>query len=130
MNSFRIQKTSFFVLSMLLACALAACSSRFDGSRIGNDSGLIMQYAVFNQTDTQDLTAEAGDILAADIVVEAGSLSVRIQKAGEASIYDADLTASERFELELEESGTYTVTVTGKHTKGSLSFTVRTNPEE
>lgn len=113
----------------VLALSLAGCSSRFDGSRTGNDSQLVMQYAVLNQTDTQALTAEAGDVIAADLVIEAGSLSVRIQKEGETPLYEEeDLTASDQFELSIQESGVYTVTVTGKHTKGSLSFVVRSEP--
>ena len=65
---------------VLLILSLSACSLDFDGSRTGNDTQLIMEYTAFNTTDSQDLVVEAGDIIHAEIVVEDGHLSYKIQK--------------------------------------------------
>ncbi len=113
------------VCTLISILALTACGTRFDGSRIGNDSEFIMEYSVLNTTDTQDLTVESGDTIIAKIVVDKGSLSIKIQKDGEEPIYENNgILASNEFDVEIDESGTYTVEVTGKKAKGSVSFIV------
>lgn len=110
---------------MLLIISLAACSSDFDGSRTGNDTQLIMEYTEFNTTDTQDLVVEAGDIIHAEIVVEDGHLSYKIQKDDEEPIAESEgIFFSVEYDFDVEESGTYTVTVTGENAKGSVKFVV------
>ena len=88
-----------------------------------------MDYKVFNKTDSQDLIAEEGDTIHAEIMVGGGSLSFEIQKDDEVPVYEGvDVSFSDEFDVDIEESGTYTVTVTGEKAKGSVSFTVVTNP--
>lgn len=111
--------------TMLLSVSLSACSSDFNGSRTGNKSQLIMEYTVFNTTDSQDLSVEAGDIIHAEIVVEDGQLSYKIQKDDDEPIAESEgIFFSEEFDVEAEESGTYIVTVTGEKAKGSVKFVV------
>lgn len=111
--------------AMLLIISLSACSSDFDGSRTGNDTQLIMEYTEFNTTDSQDLVVEAGDIIHAEIVVEDGHLSYKIQKDDDEPIAESeDIFFSVEYDFDVEESGTYTVTVTGENAKGSVKFVV------
>lgn len=115
-------------LSLILVLSLTACGADFDGSRTGNDNEFVMNYKVFNTTDSQDLIVEEGDTIHVEIIVESGSLSFRIQKDDEVPVYESkDVSLSDEFDVEIEESGTYVVTVTGKKAKGSISFTVVTN---
>lgn len=108
-----------------LVFLLAACGVSFDGSRIGNDSSLVMDYRVLNKTDSQDLTAASGDVIHMKLVVDGGSLSVKLQRAGAAPIYEnSRISASEEVDIPIEEDGTYTATVTGRGARGSVSFTV------
>ena len=87
-----------------------------------------MEYRVLNTTDTQDLIAESGDIISGNIIVNKGSLSIKIQKDDEEPIYENNgISVSNEFDVEINESGTYTVSVTGEKAKGSVSFTVVTN---
>ena len=87
-----------------------------------------MNYKIFNTTDSQDLIVEEGDTIHAEIIVEGGSLSFRIQKDDEVPVYESkDVSLSDEFDVKIEESGTYVVTVTGEKAKGSISFTVVTN---
>lgn len=114
--------------SLILALSLTACGADFDGSRTGNDNEFVMDYKVFNKTDSQDLIVEEGDTIHAEIIVEGGSLSIKIQKDDEAPVYESeDVSFSDEFDVDVEESGTYTVSVTGEKAKGSVSFTVVTN---
>ena len=120
-----MKKITTFFSAMLLIISLSACSSDFDGSRTGNDTQLIMEYTAFNTTDTQDLVVEAGDIIHAEIVVEDGHLSYKIQKDDEEPIAESEgIFFSVEYDFDVEESGTYTVTVTGENAKGSLKFVV------
>lgn len=103
---------------------LSACGkSSFNGSRIGNDSQFIMEYKIFNTTDGQSLLLESGDAIRAKVVVDSGRLSVKIQKDNDIPIYESDdIVTSESFDVEIQESGTYKITVTGEKAKGSVSF--------
>ena len=110
---------------MLLIISLSACSPDFNGSRIGNDNQLIMEYTAFNTTDSQDLVVEAGDTIHVGIVIEDGHLSYKIQKNDDEPIAESEsIFFSEEFDVEVKESGTYTVTVTGEKAKGSVKITV------
>lgn len=121
----------FPILGMLIvALLLTACGKTpdFNGSRTGNDKELIMEYSAFNTTDGQELVAEAGDVIHAKIVIESGNLLIKIQKDDEEPIYESsDITISEEFDVDIEETGTYAITVTGVKAKGSVSFTVENN---
>ncbi len=126
----RIMKKYFGIFCFLiLIFTLTACKTYFNGSRTGNDSQLIMSYQVFNTTDSQKLTVTEGDIIHAEIIVKRGSLSFKIQKDGDLTpVYEGkDISFSDEFDIEIEESGTYIVTVTGKNTKGSVHFGLISN---
>ena len=121
-----MKKITTIFSAMLLIISLSACSSDFDGSRTGNDTQLIMEYTEFNTTDTQDLVVEAGNIIHAEIVVEDGHLSYKIQKDDDEPIAESKgIFFSVEYDFDVEESGTYTVTVTGENAKGSVKFVVK-----
>lgn len=118
----------FFIPFMLFAILLAGCTPDFNGSRTGNQSQFIMKYSAFNTTDSQKLVLEAGDSINAKIVVDKGSLSIIIQQENKEPIYDSNnISVSNNFDVMIEESGTYTITVAGNKTKGSVSFIVENN---
>ena len=120
-----MKKSTTIFSAMLLIISLSACSSDFDGSRTGNDTQLIMEYTALNTTDSQDLVVEAGDIIHAEIVVEAGHLSYKIQKDDDEPIAESEgIFFSVEYDFDVEKSGTYTVTVTGENAKGSVKFVV------
>ena len=123
-----MKKYLSILCSLILILLLTACGTDFDGSRTGNNTEFVMDYKVFNKTDSQDLIVEEGDTIHAEIIVEGGSLSFKIQKDDEVPVYEGvDVSFSDEFDVDIEESGTYTVTVTGEKAKGSISFTVVTN---
>lgn len=122
-----MKKFLWIVCTSTLMVSLTACSTKFDGSRTGNDSEFIMEYSVLNTTDRQDLIAESGDTISGKMIVNKGSLSIKIKKDGEEPVYESSISASDEFAVEIDESGTYTVEVTGKGAKGSVSFTVESD---
>ena len=102
-----MKKNLCILCSFILILTLTACGTGFDGSRTGNDSELVMDFKILNTTDSQ----------------------ATIQKGDEEPFYVSEkLIGSQQFDFEINESGTYTVTVTGKKAKnGSVSFTVVNN---
>lgn len=119
------------MLMLILTVSFTACASaKFDGSRTGNESQLIMEYKMLNTTESQELELEKGDIVKFEVVSKAGSIDISLQKGKEEPIYkSADIPTSE-FQVEVKDSGTYTVLVTGKKAKGSVSVTKENNNGE
>lgn len=69
--------------AVMIACLLTGCV-RYDGSRIGNESQLSMEYRVFNGSDQQELSLEAGDIMQGSVERRKGSLRIQaVQTGGE-----------------------------------------------
>ena len=123
-----MKKHLCILCSFILILSLTACGADFDGSRTGNSNEFVMNYKVFNKTDSQNLIVEKGNTIHAEIIVEGGSLSFKIQKDDEVPVYEGvDVSFSDEFDVEINEGGTYTVSVTGKKAKGSINFTIVTN---
>lgn len=112
------------MLMLILTVSFTACASaKFDGSRTGNESQLILDYKMLNTTESQELELEKGDIVKFEVVSKTGSIDISLQKGKEEPIYkSADISTSE-FQVEVKDSGTYTVLVRGKKAKGSVSVT-------
>lgn len=52
----------------------------------------------------------------------------KFKKTGKGSIYESNgIFASNEFDVEIDESGTYTFELTGKKAKRSVSFIVQSN---
>lgn len=120
-----MKKYFAFLCSMILAFTLTACRTEFNGSRLGNDNEFVVNFNILNTTDSQELTVSSGEMIHVQIMVEGDSFSFKIQREDEEPIYeDEGGSFSDEFDVESEESGTYTVTITGKNAKGSVTFKV------
>lgn len=111
-------------LSLLLgSCLLAGCGIiDFSGSRTENESQFLMDYRMFNTTDSQILELEKGDYIYGEIEKKSGKLSVIIQKNGEEPIWESKNMPTGSFRLEIEEDGEYRITVKGERAKGRVCF--------
>lgn len=111
------------VLLSLLLLFLPGCeAAQFDGSRIVNDDRFILEYSAFHNIDSERMDLREGDVLAVKVVSDSGKLSIRIQKDGEAPVYQGSNLPTGSFRIEIPESGAYKITVTGDHARGSVSF--------
>lgn len=128
----KIRKISFLtsVLAIVLVIgitstfATSAAISEFDGSRTGNESQLVLEYKMLNKTDSQELKLEKGDTVKFNVVNKSGSLAIVLCKEDGEVVYEGSMLVTSTFQVEIEESGTYTVSVTGKKTRGSVSVIV------
>jgi len=107
-----------FVTLLLSGCS----TSKFNGNRTGNESQLIMDYTILNTTDFQMLKLVAGDIVNFEIKNDSGKLNIVFQKDGEKPAYEGTNVPTSSFKVNIDESGEYKVSVTGKKAKGSVSI--------
>lgn len=126
-----MKKISAFILSLVLTISFTACASmKYEGSRIGNDTQLIMDYKVFNTTDSQTLELAAGDVVNCEVISNSGSIDIVLQKSKEEPIYNGTNISTATFQIVIEESGKYSVSVTGNHAKGSVHITTNKSNAE
>ncbi|MDE6313961.1 MAG: hypothetical protein K2M46_10175 [Lachnospiraceae bacterium] len=109
------------VLISLTGCIGNRSDDRFCGSRIGNESSLIMEYSDMNITDCQALKLEAGDILEFCIESKKGQVDITLQMEDENPVYEECNVSTSSFHIDIEESGVYQIIVTGRDAKGSVS---------
>lgn len=121
-----MRKVKILSIVMFIMLLFSACSStKFDGSRTGNESQLIMDYKVLNKEDYQILELENGDIVDFKIVSESGKVDIVLQKDGETPVYKGVDIPTSSFSVDISESGKYKVSVTGKNAKGNVSIVKR-----
>lgn len=95
----------------------------YEGSRTGDESCLVLEYSAFNGTEFQLLELEAGDTVRAEIVSGRGSIDVDlIQDADRESIFAREGLATGTYSIEVPETGSYELWVTGYQAAGSASF--------
>lgn len=113
----------------LICLALAGCKgATYSGNRLVNDDQYVLEYTQFNTTDSQNLELESGDVVHTQIVSDEGSVSIEVKCGDSKLVYKGDaVSESYEFDIVIEESGTYTITVTGEKAQGSVSFTVEKN---
>ena len=110
------------VAAGLIACLLTGCVN-YDGSRIGNESQLSMKYRIFNGSDRQELSLQAGDIMQGSVERRKGDLHVRLCRQGGEGAGVRDGKSGEWFlSVEIEEDGRYVLYIEGKGAAGSFQF--------
>lgn len=110
------------IISLIILMLSACTTTTFNGSRTGNENQLIMDYEVLNMTESQILELKNGDTVDFVIVSERGKVDITLQKDGESPVYQGVDVPTSTFSVEISESGSYKVTVTGKNAKGNVSI--------
>lgn len=117
----------FFVMSVMviLCIAMAGCNagSTFDGNKTSNTDSFQMDYTVLNQQEDSFLTLAEGDSLQVSIAQESGTVDVIVGIDGREPIYEGNGLTDTDFTLNILESGTYQIAVTGHNARGSVVFT-------
>ena len=104
---------------------LTGCStgSVFDGSRVSDASGFLMEYRILNRAESADLNLTEGDCLLVSLSHTAGSVDVTVGMEGQEAIYRGNGQQNAEFVLEIAETGNYHISVSGHQAKGNASFT-------
>ena len=106
----------------LIVAALSGCgnNSTFDGSKTGDADHFDIEFATLNTSFTHDIELEEGESLDVSIVKEAGDIALAIQCGDEDPVYTGNGMDSINFQVGINETGVYTITVSGKKAKGHV----------
>lgn len=119
-----VKKIFCILLTLFLVASFSSCSmTQFDGSRTGNESQFIMEYRMLNTTDFQLLSLTEGDVIDVQVASDSGKVNIEVKKEeDDNTIYRGNDVPTSSFQLTIQESGIYMVTVKGEKAKGSVSF--------
>ena len=107
------------MLFLLTGCGKG---SAFDGSRVSDTSGFRMEYSMLNREESADLNLTEGDCLQVSLSHTEGTVDVTVQPEGKEPIYRGNGQQNADFVLEIPETGTWHISVSGHRAKGNVSF--------
>ncbi len=108
------------MLFLLTGCGTG---SVFDGSRASDAAGFRMEYRMLDREESADLALTDGDGLRVALSHTEGSVDVTVRLEGQEPIYRGNGQQNAEFVLEITETGSYHISVSGHQAKGSVSFT-------
>ena len=119
------KKVRWFIMIAAMLFLLTGCgtSGIFDGSRISNASEFQMEYSVLNREETAELVLQAGEQLRVTLSHTEGTVDVTVGMEGQTPIYRGNGQQNADFVLEIAETGSYHIFVSGHQAKGNISFT-------
>lgn len=79
---------------------------------------------ILNTTLTETYSLEKGDSILVSMVQIDGDLSIRIGMKGQKPVYEGNGQGLGDFTVNIQETGDYEISVTGKRAQGSLSFSM------
>lgn len=109
--------------AMIFLLAGCRAGSVFDGSRVSDTSGFRMEYSILNREESADLTLTEGDCLLVSLSHTEGTVDVTVGMEGQTPIYRGNGQQNAEFVLEIAETGSYHIFVSGHQAKGNISFT-------
>ena len=95
----------------------------FDGSRVSDASGFRMEYSILNREESAGLNLTEGDRLQVSLSHTEGNVDIIVRMEGKAPIYRGNGQQNADFVLEIAETGSYHISVSGHQAKGNVSFT-------
>ena len=109
--------------AMIFLLAGCGTGSVFDGSRVSDTSGFRMEYSILNREESADLNLTEGDRLRVSLSHTEGTVDVTVGMEGQTPIYRGNGQQNADFVLEIAETGSYHIFVSGHQAKGNISFT-------
>lgn len=106
------------------ACLFKPCPQDrvFDGSRVGNPDGYLLDFSYMDRSDSQSIYLESGDILKVAYEIKDGRIDVTIGISDRDPIYRGSDVQTGDFELPISEAGEYVISVNASKASGTLAF--------
>lgn len=98
--------------------------ARFNGSSLLNPDEIALDYSILNGSFTHTMRLQSGDVLDVALQVDEGTLGIAIEGSDGTSLYQNDNLDTSQFHLEISQTDSYQVTITGSNTKGSIHLKV------
>ena len=109
--------------AMLFLLTGCRTGSVFDGSRVSDASGFRMEYSILNREESAGLNLTEGERLQVSLSHTEGTVDVTVSMEGQEPIYRGNGQQNADFVLEIAETGSYHIFVSGHQAKGNISFT-------
>lgn len=98
--------------------------ARFNGSSLLNPDEMALDYTILNGSFTHTMRLQSGDVLDVALQVDEGTLGIAIEGSDGTPLYQNDDLDTSQFHLEISQTDSYQVTITGSNTKGSIHLKV------
>ena len=98
--------------------------ARFNGSSLLNPDEMALDYTILNGSFTHTMRLQSGDVLDVALQVDEGTLGIAIEGSDGTPLYQNDNLDTSQFHLEISQTDSYQVTITGSNTKGSIHLKV------
>lgn len=98
--------------------------ARFNGSSLLNPDEIALDYSILNGSFTHTMRLQSGDVLDVALQVDEGTLGIAIEGSDGTPLYQNDNLDTSQFHLEISQTDSYHVTITGSNTKGSIHLKV------
>ena len=124
-RQFKLKQAACVCMLAAMIILLTGCGtgSVFDGSRVSDASGFRMEYSILNREESADLNLVEGDRLQVTLSHSEGSVDVIVRLEGQEPSYRGNGQQNADFVLEIAETGSYHISVSGHQAKGNISFT-------
>lgn len=123
----KIKRYMMMAAIAVMSVVSAACgmdeNAVFRGSKTGDENHFDIDFEMLNSAYGHELVMEEGEGIEVSIKKESGEISVLIQQGSHEPVYQGDGVQDGEFVVLISETGTYTVSVTGKKAKGHVVFT-------
>lgn len=103
---------------------LLKSEARFNGNSLLNPDEIALDYTILNGSFTHTMRLQSGDVLDVALQVDEGNLGIAIEGSDGTPLYQNDNLDTSQFHLEISQTDSYQVTITGSHTKGSIHLKV------
>ena len=103
---------------------LLKSGARFNGNSLLNPDEIAMDYTILNGSFTHTMRLQSGDVLDVALQVDEGTLGITIEVSDGTPLYQNDDLDTSQFHLEISQTDSYQVTITGSNTKGSIHLKV------
>ena len=118
-------KAVLIVLSLLILAGVAIvlfCSNQegFTGSRVKNPDAYLLDIKKMNGTDLHTLELHKEDVLQIRFETVKGELYMEIKAPDGPAIYRGNGKETTDFNINILESGVYTIVVEARHAKGTI----------
>lgn len=94
----------------------------FDGSRVKNPNGYLLDFSYMDENDSQTMYLESGDILKVTYEIKDGRIDVTIGISDQDPIYRGSDVQTGDFELTIQETGEYVISVHASKASGTLEI--------
>lgn len=117
--------TKIVILLIASAILLAGCEdsqSAFSGSKTGNDQQFLVDCEILNSTVDSEMPLLEGDTVKTTINIKEGDVNIVVKNENGTVAYQGNDVENSEFIIGVQESGTYTFSVTGSKAEGSVHF--------